>query len=151
MMRRQFTWITALLLTLMVPLQISVLAAEPALQLRKGDRICYIGNTLADRMQHSAWLETYIHALYPDLDITFRNLGYSGDEFKLRQREENFGSPDQWLAKTKANVIFCFFGYNEALRGAPALEGFRKDLAETIDGMLGQKYDDAGPPRLVFF
>ena len=70
---------------------------------------------------------------------------------KLRQREENFGSPDQWLTKNKATVVFCFFGYNEALRGAPALAGFRKDLAETIDGMLAQKYDGEAAPRLVFF
>ncbi|MBS0207192.1 MAG: c-type cytochrome [Planctomycetes bacterium] len=129
----------------------SVLAAEPQIKLRKGDRISYIGNTLADRMQHAAWLETYMHAAYPDLDLTVRNLGFSGDELKLRPREDNFGSPDQWLAKTRSNVIFCFFGYNEALRGVAGLEQFRKDLAETIDGMLAQKYDGESPPRLVFF
>ena len=28
------------------------------LELRKGDHICLIGNTLADRMQHDGWLET---------------------------------------------------------------------------------------------
>jgi len=65
----------------------SVQSAEPLLQLRSGDRISFIGNTLADRMQHSAWLETYLHALHPDLDLTVRNLGFSGDELKLRQRE----------------------------------------------------------------
>jgi len=151
MIRRPCTLITSLLLTLMISWATLAQAADPALQLRKGDRISYIGNTLADRMQHSAWLETSIHAIYPELDLTFRNLGYSGDELKVRQREENFGSPDQWLTKTKANVIFCFFGYNEALRGEPALAGFRKDLAETIDGMLGQKYDGESTPRLVFF
>ena len=107
MTRRQFHWIAALLLPLMLALPHSVQAAEPTLQLRKGDHISYIGNTLADRMQHSAWLETYLHAMSPELDLTFRNLGYSGDELKLRQREENFGSPDQWLTKTKANVVFC--------------------------------------------
>jgi len=53
-----------------------------------GDHVVYIGNTLADRMQHHAWLETYIHALHPDHDLTFRNLGYSGDEVKLRQRAD---------------------------------------------------------------
>ncbi|MFM2095815.1 MAG: hypothetical protein RIS70_2939, partial [Planctomycetota bacterium] len=37
-------------------------AAEPPLPLKKGAHITYIGNTMADRMQHSAWLETYIHA-----------------------------------------------------------------------------------------
>ena len=129
----------------------SVQSAEPLLQLRSGDRISFIGNTLADRMQHSAWLETYLHALHPDLDLTVRNLGFSGDELKLRQREENFGNPDQWLAKTKASVVFSFFGYNEALRGPAGLEAFRRDLAETIDGMRNQKYDGESAPRLVFF
>ena len=48
-------------------------------------------------------------------------------------------------------MIFCFFGYNEALRGESGLAGFRNDLSETIDGMLAQKYDDLSPPQLVFF
>ena len=42
--------------------------AAPPLQLRKGDHIAYIGNATADRMQHSAWLETYIHAMFPEYD-----------------------------------------------------------------------------------
>ncbi len=151
MIQRLCSWAALLPLVFVFLLTSSSLAAEPALQLRKGDHISYIGNTLADRMQHSAWLETYIHALYPELNLTFRNLGYSGDELKVRQREENFGSPDQWLAKNKSSVVFCFFGYNEALHGAAGLPGFRKDLAETIDGMLSQKYDGENRPRLVFF
>ncbi len=151
MIRSPLIWIAACLLTLTALMPSLAYAAEPALKLQKGDHISFIGNTTADRMQHSAWLETSIHSLYPELDLTFRNLGFSGDELKLRQREDNFGSPDEWLAKMKANVIFCFFGYNEALRGAPALDGFRKDLAETIDGMHAQKYDGKSPSRLVFF
>ena len=136
------------LLALMVSVS---MAAEPQLKLRKGDRISYIGNTLADRMQHAAWLETYLHAAYPELELTVRNLGFSGDELKLRPREENFGSPDQWLTKTGSSVVFCFFGYNEALKGDAGLPQFKKDLAETIDGMLAQKYDGEAAPRLVFF
>ncbi len=126
-------------------------AAEPALKLKQGDHISYIGNTLADRMQHAGWLETYIYAAYPELDLTVRNLGFSGDEVKLRPREDNFGSPDEWLSKTKTNVVLAFFGYNEALRGPSGLDGFKKDLAETIDGILAQKYDGESAPRLVFF
>ena len=127
------------------------LQAAPPLQLRKGDHIAYIGNATADRMQHSAWLETYIHGMFPEYDLTVRNLGYPGDELKIRNREDNFGSPDEWLTKVKASVVFCFFGHNEALKGPGALEGFKKDLAETIDGMLAQKYDGQTQPRLVFF
>lgn len=123
----------------------------PQLVLKKGDRIAIIGNTLADRMQHDAWLETYLHALHPELDLVFRNLGYPGDELKTRSREDNFGSPDQWLAKTEADVVFSFFGYNESLRGEAGLDGFRKDLAELIDSMKGQQYNDQSAPTLVFF
>jgi len=126
-------------------------ADAPRFELNRGDRIAVIGNTLADRMQHDAWLETYIHALHPDHDLVFRNLGFPGDELKTRSREENFGSPDQWLAKTEADVIFGFFGYNESLRGDAGLAGFRADLAEVIDGMLAQQYNGKSAPRLVMF
>jgi putative heme-binding domain-containing protein len=125
--------------------------SAPPLQLRKGDHIAIIGNATADRLQHSGWLETYLHGTYPEYDLQVRNLGYPGDELKLRSREENFGSPDEWLAKVEASVIFSFFGYNEALKGPGSIPAFRKDLADTIDGMLAQKYNGQNPPRLVFF
>jgi len=127
------------------------LAAEADSLLRPGDHIAYIGNTMADRMQHHAWLETYIHALHPKHNLTFRNLGFPGDEVKTRRRSENFGNPDQWLTKVEADVVFCFFGYNEALRGEAAIDDFRKDLADMIDGMRGQKYNGKSAPRLVIF
>src|SRR6478735_8784808 len=106
-------------------------AAEPFV-LHVGDHICIIGNTLAERMQHEGWLETLIQARFPDKELVFRNLGYSGDEVRLdkRLRSLNFGTPDQWLSgiadpppynyagvaqnrfentNTKADVIFAFF------------------------------------------
>ncbi len=125
----------------------SLIAAEPLLKLDKDDRIAIIGNTLADRMQHDAWLETYIYALFPEHDLTFRNLGYPGDDLKTRLREENFGDPDQWLTKVQADVVFCFFGYTEALRGDAGLGQFRADLSETIAGMLAQTYNGKTAPR----
>ncbi len=133
-------------------LLVSLVRAEnPSLLLKKGDHVAIIGNTTADRMQHSGWLETYLVAAYPDYDLTFRNLGYPGDELTLRNREENFGSPDEWLTKVEASVVFAFFGYNEALRGSEGLPKFKKDLASTIDAMRAQRYDGNSPPRLVFF
>ena len=126
-------------------------AAEPLLELQPGDHISYIGNTTADRMQHHAWLETFIHALHPEHDLTIRNLGFPGDEVKTRNRSDNFGTPDQWLTKTRADVVFGFFGYNESLRGAAGLDAFRAQLAEMIDAMRAQKYNNRSAPRLVLF
>lgn len=140
----------ALVACLMAILSSAACAAEPKLRLEKGDHVAIIGNALADRMQHSGWLETYTHAIHPDLELVFRNLGFSADELTLRPREDNFGSPDQWLAKCQASVVLCFFGYNEAFKGPDGLDTFKKDLATTIDGMLAQKYDGKAAPRLVF-
>ncbi len=77
---------------------------SPPLELRKGDHVCLIGNALAERMQHSGWLETLIYARFPQNDLVFRNLGYGGDEVNgyrdlySRMRSMDFGSQDQWLA-----------------------------------------------------
>src|SRR5215213_7269480 len=76
-------------------------AADPAkLELKKGDHICVIGNTLAERMQHDGWLETLIQARFPEHELVFRDLGYSADEVRLdrRLRSLNFGTPDEWLS-----------------------------------------------------
>lgn len=126
-------------------------AAEPKLELATGDRIAFIGNTLADRMQHDGWLEAQIQAVFPDHSLVFRNLGYPGDELKERIRADNFGSPDEWLTKVKADVIFGFFGYNESFRGQDGLEGFERDLNDVLDGMLSQNYNGESPPRIVMF
>ncbi|MCH2212093.1 MAG: GDSL-type esterase/lipase family protein [Fuerstiella sp.] len=124
---------------------------QPILKLNPGDHVAYIGNTLADRMQHHGWLEAHIQAVFPDHDLVFRNLGYPGDELKQRSRADNFGSPDQWLAKVKADVIFGFFGYNEAFRGEGGLKSFRQNLTEILDGMRQQQYNGRSAPRIVMF
>ncbi len=121
------------------------------IDLQPGDHICYIGNGMADRMQHHAWLETYIHAAHPEHDLTMRNLAFAGDEVDFRPRSENFGEPDQWLSKCKADVVFCFFGYNEALRGEEELPEFEADLSAMIDRMLAKKYNGKSAPRIVVF
>ncbi len=124
---------------------------RPKLQLNKGDRICYIGNTLADRMQHFGWLETYIQHRYSTKQLVFRNLGFSGDTLTVRPRSRNFGNPDSHLSHSKASVIFAFFGYNESFAGEQGLQTFRKELNKFIDYTRKQKYDGVAPPRIVLF
>jgi putative heme-binding domain-containing protein len=125
-------------------------AAEP-LPLQKGDHIAIVGNTLADRMQHDGWLETYLHTRFPKHDLVIRNLGFSGDELTLRLRSADFGSPDQWLTKVGADVVFAFFGYNESFAGEEGLPKFRKDLEDFIKHTTTQKYNAKSPARLVLF
>ena len=137
--------------TLVVHLPIPANGDDPGLKFSPGDQIAYIGNTLADRMQHDGWLETRIQAIFPNHHLVFRNLGYPGDELKLRSRADNFGSADQWLSKVEADVIFGFFGYNESFRGDDGLNVFKNQIAETLNGMLMQQYNGSSAPRIVMF
>ena len=137
--------------TLLLAIPASTAEAQSEFEFKSGDNICFIGNTLADRMQHYPWLETYLTHANSGKTLTFRNLGFAADEIKIRPRSANFGTPDQWLSKCNATVVFCFFGYNEALRGEDGLSQFETDLASSIDQMLGQKYDGNTVPRLAFF
>jgi putative heme-binding domain-containing protein len=124
---------------------------SPKLILQKGDHISIIGNTLADRMQHDGWLETYLHSRFPKHELTYRNLGFSGDELTIRLRSAGFGSPDEWLTRTKTDVVFAFFGYNESFGGSAGLPKFKDDLDEFIKYTLAQKYNGKSAPRLVIF
>ena len=168
-----------LLLTLCTIVAIQATAAQAqSFTLQKGDRICIVGNTLAERMQHHGWLETFITSRFPQHELVFRNLGFSGDEVNpaQRMRSMDFGSPDQWLSgnapipqpkklatlefvlenrfentNTKADVIFAFFGYNESFAGEAGLPGFKKDLDGWLKHTLAQKYNGKSAPRIVLF
>src|SRR5438045_4114046 len=107
-------------------------AGAQLITLNKSDHICLIGNALADRMQHHGWLETLIYAKFPDHDLVCRNLSASGDEVATWHRSENFGSRDEWLKKTRADVILAFYGFNESFKGEHGLGKFKKDLETFI-------------------
>ncbi len=126
-------------------------ASAASLELKPGDHIGIIGNTLADRMQHDGWLETLIVAKFPKDDLVFRNLAVAGDEVVFRHRSENFGSPDSWLTKTKADVIFAFFGFNESFKAEAGLDQFKQDLDKFVKDTKAKNYSGKGAPRLVLF
>jgi putative heme-binding domain-containing protein len=102
-------------------------------------------------MQHDGWLETYFHSRFPQHDLRFRNLGFSGDELTTRLRSEGFGSPDEWLTFHKTDLVLAFFGYNESFAGKEGLDRFKKDLDGFIKHTLAQKYNGKSAPRLVLF
>ncbi len=124
-------------------------AVAATVELKKNDHIAIVGNALPDRMQHDGWLETLIVAKYPELDLTIRNLARTGDEVVTRARSENFGSPNDWLKRTDADVIFGFFGFNESFEGEAGLEKFKTDLANYLKETKALNYSGNGAPRIV--
>src|SRR5207249_714340 len=135
-MRRMLTPVAFLAATLAM----HPVAKADSIEIKPGDHISIIGNTLADRMQHDGWLETSLQARFSGHSLVIRDLGFSGDELKVRLRSDGFGSPDEWLTRTQADVVFAFFGYNESYAGKPGLEGFKKDLDGFVKHTLAQRY-----------
>jgi lysophospholipase L1-like esterase/glucose/arabinose dehydrogenase len=126
-------------------------AASPAPTLHPGDRVCLVGHGLADRLQHDGWLETLVVAGFPQQDLVFRNLAAAGDEVATWHRSENFGSRDDWLTKTKADMIFAFYGFNESFQGPAGLDRFKQDLAKFLQDTAARNYSGKGAPRVVLF
>ncbi|NCX98324.1 MAG: dehydrogenase, partial [Planctomycetia bacterium] len=153
-------------------------ASAARLDMPEGAHICIIGGGVADAMQHSGWLEVMLQSRFPDHRLVIRNLAFDGDEIDpaKRLRSADFGSPDQWLAGaapipnpgaigdknavrenrfeltgTRADVIFAFFGANEAHSGPAGLEAFKAEVDRFLKHTLAQKYNGVSAPRLVMF
>ncbi|MFO0879275.1 MAG: SGNH/GDSL hydrolase family protein [Gemmataceae bacterium] len=132
-------------------------AAAPAapLELRDGDRVVFVGNTLIEREQQHGYWELALTARFPGKKITFRNLGWSGDTV-FGEARAGFGSPAEGYRQLiehtlalKPTVLFVAYGTNESFQGAAGLPRFTRQL-ETLLGTLektGAKIILLGPLR----
>jgi lysophospholipase L1-like esterase len=144
--RGQATLICGLLLVIAA---VEAVAQPQRLELRKGDRVVILGNTLAERMQLFNHFETLLATRFPELQLTVRNLGWSGDTVALQPRPLNFGTTPTHLYRQKADVILAFFGLNESFDGQAGLGPFEQDLTAYLRANLAAQYNGASTPRLV--
>ena len=124
-------------------------ASVDALDVKKGEHIVLLGNTLAERMQHHGWLETYAQLAMPEKALVFRNHGFSGDKVDKRPRNRGFINPHDYLTISKADVILSFFGANEAWDKNPG--NYKGILSKWVDETKGKQYNGKSAPRIVLF
>ena len=139
-----------LVLTSVALVLAGTLVSAAELALKKGDRICLVGNALGERMQHQNRWETLLHRRFAKHELVVRNLCFPGDEPFERIRSQNFGTPTDHLTHSKATVILFFFGFNESFAGADGLKEFKGEIAKLIAETKQQNYSGKGPPRMVF-
>jgi hypothetical protein len=99
------------------------------LELKKGDRIAFVGNTLLDRAQEFGNFEALVQLAHPQLELVIRDFAWSADEVDLQPRPENFATVKQHLAREKMDVIVAAFGFNESFGGVEKLGEFTQRLA----------------------
>ncbi len=120
----------------------AAISAPPApFELKDGDRVVWIGNTLVEREQRYGYWETALLAAFPDRNITFRNLGWSGDTVfgDARAGFDNAAKGFERLVnltlELKPTVIFVSYGTNESFEGEKGLEKFEKGLNKLLDAL----------------
>lgn len=113
----------------------------PKFELKDGDRVVWIGNTLVEREQRYGYWETALHAAYPKINFTLRNLGWSGDTV-FGDARAGFDTPEKGFERLvsltlelKPTVIFVSYGQNESFDGEAGLPRFEKGLNRLLDAL----------------
>src|SRR5262245_12150194 len=94
--------------------------AHADFELYDGDRVVFVGNTFIERDQVYGYLETMLTTRWPERDVTFRNLGWSGDtvwgEARARfgSAEDGFQHLKEHIESIKPTVLFVAYGANES-------------------------------------
>ena len=94
------------------------------LELVKGERIAFVGNSTAERMNLFGHFETMLHLRHPDKELGVRNFARPADEVGNRQRASDYTRLDDPLFSFNADTMFLFFGFNESFAGKEGVAKF---------------------------
>jgi putative heme-binding domain-containing protein len=138
-MKRILTFLTLLA-------SLASLAAAPApFELREGDRVVFLGDTLMEREKDYGYIELMMTLRFPDRNVTFRNLGWSADtpvgisrvSFDWNKGEgEMFRQLMEQVKQVQPTVVVLGYGMASSFDGAAGLEKFTADYNKLIDGIL---------------
>lgn len=132
----------------MIPVALLLTAASlgaPPFELRDGDRVVLVGGTFIEREQRYGYWETALTCRFPERNITFRNLGWSGDTVWGESRA-GFDSPEEGYKRLveqtlalKPTVIILGYGTNESFAGEKGLPGFQEQFNKLLDDLAPSK------------
>jgi lysophospholipase L1-like esterase len=133
-------------------------ASEPRFELAGGDRVVLLGDAIIEREGERGAIETALVATHPDANLTFRNLGWSGDTVWAESRGV-FDAPSAGYARLldlvrglEPTVVIVAYGRNESFSGAAGLVPFREQLGRLCRDLRGPPQEagaKAPPTRLV--
>jgi lysophospholipase L1-like esterase len=122
-------------------LSLAQLKATDRFDLNNGDRVVLIGSTVIEREQVYGYWELALTCRFHDRNVTFRNLGWSGDTVWGEARA-GFDPPAAGYKRLvehtlalKPTVIFLCYGTNESFAGKAGLPAFEKQLNKLLDDL----------------
>ncbi|MDB5305208.1 MAG: hypothetical protein JWM97_2757, partial [Phycisphaerales bacterium] len=151
---------TASLLCVILSFTAATLRADepPNLAFKNNDRVAFVGATFVEREPVAGYIETLFTAHSPAANITFRNLGYSGDTVTGEARGlcigwASFEAPDKaferlrkLVAEYKPTVLVVNYGMTESFAGPAKIPDFTAAYEKTLDQLTSAA---GGRPRVV--
>ncbi len=122
---------------------------SPTPLFQTGDRIVFVGNTFAERLQWFNHFETMLTVELADKDLTFRNLSWSADAIDHRPRPLNFGAMPEHLSHYRADVIVACFGMVESFRRKDGLSDFREELDRYVKDRTSRSFGGNSATRMI--
>src|SRR5690606_30502383 len=117
------------------------MGAHSALEFKPGERILFLGSSLFENELKNGYLEYAISSRWPDKDLTFRNLGWTGDNVFAEARS-TFTSPPtpyqqlfQQIRSTHPDRVLIAYGGVESQKGEAGLDAFVNGLGVLIDSV----------------
>ncbi|WP_247237867.1 GDSL-type esterase/lipase family protein [Telluribacter sp. SYSU D00476] len=143
-----FLWLLTLPTLLAVAQTSSSSKTEPATFAPKhGERVLFVGNSLFENDLQHGYLELALTTRWPDRQITFRNIGWSGDNVFGAARGTITNPPTPYdvlmeqITKAQPTLVFVGYGGIEAEEGEEGLPRFTEGLNKLLDKIdqLGAK------------
>ena len=138
---------TILLLTLGVLL--AACTSRDSLSFKQNEKVVFLGNAFFENAIDNGEIETTISLSFPKKNITFRNIGWSGDNVYAHTRTRargggRFGNPDKGfgiltnqIIDLKPDKIFIAYGFNESFDDEGGIDSYGKGLNQLL-AMLSQ-------------
>ncbi|SFH93669.1 PVC-type heme-binding CxxCH protein [Planctomicrobium piriforme] len=136
-----FLFTAGLLLGLVCLTATPTLAEPPKFELKDGDRVVFLGSEFTEQEIKHNFLEAALSMQWPDRKISFRNLGWAGDDPTAVARgyfggaEEGYRRLLEEFDRLKPTVIFVYYGENGAYSGAAGLPKFMESFAKLINDL----------------
>lgn len=108
-------------------------------ELKNGDRVVFLGNSLFEDDFQYGYLELALTTRWPGRDVTYRNLGWTGDNVYGVARSTITNPPTGYdllmehITKAQPTVVFVGYGGIEAQEGEAGLAMFTDGLTKLID------------------
>lgn len=113
-------------------------SAEEDFELKDRDRVVWIGSEFTEQATRHNFVEAALTARWPERRITFRNLGWAGDNPTGIARgyfggaAEGYRRLQEELTRLQPTVIFLEYGENAAYAGPEGLSPFNDQLQRLL-------------------